>query len=278
MEKLSLTLTHNILSRLPLVSIFNCKQVCKTWHALVTHPSLSYLHHAYHESYNNPCLFLHSAHSNGDQLYLVDNFSYVHDNLRSYKALVKEISLPLDDHKLTSVLHCDGELTELPPRPLTPEYKVVSGFGFHPMSKERKVVKIVEHECIKYNSRLRNCELSLEQSIEVFNLGSSFWRVKGNNPFQIRMQSCEVLVNGALHWLGQAKVTESQIIVSFDLMQEEFCQISLPNIRIGGPDSSRFAALGGCLSVVSRMGMNKIYVWLIKDYGIKESWTKELTI
>ncbi|OMP07916.1 hypothetical protein COLO4_06940 [Corchorus olitorius] len=180
MDKLSLTLSHNILSRLPLVSLFNCKLVCKAWCNLVKHPNLPFLHHDFHESHNTPSLILHSPHSHGgDQLFFVNNFNYVDhdDNHQSYKGLAKEIVLPdeLDDHKFTSVLHCDGflclsymevenlstynrilvynlftgELMKLPPKPMTPEYKVVSGFGYHPKNKARKVVRIVEHECVK---------------------------------------------------------------------------------------------------------------------------------
>ncbi|OMO52946.1 hypothetical protein CCACVL1_28977 [Corchorus capsularis] len=314
MEKLSLTLSHNILSRLPLFSLFNCKLVCKSWYNLVKHPNLPFLHHDFHESHNSPSLILHSPHSHGgDQLFFVDNFNYVDrddNHHQSYKGVAKEIVLPdeLDDHKFTSVLHCDGflclsymevenlstynkfwvynlftgELMRLPPKPMTPEYKVVSGFGYHPKYKARKVVRIVEHECVKYDSKLGNCELSLEQTTEVFSLGTLSWRDKGKNPFRIRMQSCQVLINGALHWFGQDKVKKysQNIIVSFDLMLEEFGRISLPDIRIDETeeDDSMLTVLGGCLSVISRMPDNKIDVWLMKDYGMKESWTKEFTI
>lgn len=91
------------------------------------------------------------------------------------------------------------------------------------------------------------------------------------------MQPSEALVNGALHWLGQAKVSHSQLIISFNLENEGFYQIPSPNCRFDMLQS-HLLLLGGCLSLTVHTDKNNIDIWLMKNYGIQGSWTKEFTI
>ncbi|KAB1208690.1 hypothetical protein CJ030_MR6G006731 [Morella rubra] len=214
---------------------------------------------------------------------------------------MKKVKIPLKSQKLTSVLHCNGllfssynesdkfmaydklcvynlftaEVTPLPSQSLIKGLKVAYGFGFHPSTKEYKVVRIVEQECVLCN--LGRFELSLDQSVKVFTLGTYAWRIKRNSPYLLRMQPSEALVNGALHWLGQPKLRHTQIIVSFDLAEEIFCQVPSPNCRLDMLDS-RLLVLGGCLSLAINTDKRRIDIWLMKNYSIQESWTKEFTI
>ncbi|KAK9285587.1 hypothetical protein L1049_024782 [Liquidambar formosana] len=163
------------------------------------------------------------------------------------------------------------------PDPMARKYKGEAyGFGFHPGSDEYKVVRIVEYESVVYNYNLDKFEPSLDQSVEVFTLGGDDWKPKRKNPFWLRMQPCEASVNGALHWFAQAKLFYAQIIVGFDLLDEVFRQIPIPHWSLN-ESNSILMVLGGCLSVVVYSG-NYLDIWLMKEYGVKESWTKEITI
>uniref|UniRef100_A0A2N9HY55 F-box domain-containing protein n=1 Tax=Fagus sylvatica TaxID=28930 RepID=A0A2N9HY55_FAGSY len=303
MDSLPLDITLNIFSRLPFVSFIHCNRVSKSWHALLKHPQLQ---QAFLESQNNLCLIHHcsSSCSPQDQIFLVNNCSHLSNDDDHWKDIMK-INIPLKNHKFSSVSNCKGflflsynesnnklvvynkicvyniytaELTHLPGSHLVIKgFKVAYGFGFHPRTKEYKVVRIVEQECVRYY--FGQYELSLDQSIEVFTLGTYAWRTKRSNPFLLRMQPSEALINGALHWLGQAKVRHSQIILSFDLEDERFYQIPSPNCRFDVLDW-HLLVLGGCLSlaVYNHNKKNKIDIWLMKNYDMKESWTKEFTI
>ncbi|GMY09745.1 f-box protein [Fagus crenata] len=259
---------------------------------------------AFHQSQNNRSLILHSSGHDSpcdphpDKLFHVD--VCINNDDDHCKVVLKDINLPLQNQKFTTVMHCNGLLclsyvevvgllvynnfclynistaelaTTLPPQPTINEYKAVYGFGFHPKTKEYKVVRIVEQEYVT-----DACNLSMNQRIEVLTVGTNMWRIKKNNPeFVVRMQPCEALVDGALHWLGQDKKSGVRIIASFDLMNEEFCQIPSPNCRLDGR-ACHLLVLGGCLSVVDYSNRHKIEIWSMKNYGVKESWIKEYTI
>lgn len=306
MDSLPLEISLNIFSRLPFVSLIYCKRVSKSWRALLKHPHFPYLQKAFHDFQNNLCLILHcssscSPESPHDHIFIVNSCSHLSDPDEHWKDII-DINVPLQNHKFNSIVNCNGllflsyiesdnimmhnkgcvynilaaKLTNLPNSPtFFKEFKVAYGFGFHPRTKEYKVVRIVEQECVSYD--FGRFELSLDQIIEVFTLGTYAWRTKRNNPFLLQMQPSEALVNGALHWLGQAKVSHSQLIISFNLENEGFYQIPSPNCRFDMLQS-HLLLLGGCLSLTVHTDKNNIDIWLMKNYGIQGSWTKEFTI
>ncbi|XP_059630872.1 F-box protein CPR1-like [Cornus florida] len=86
-------------------------------------------------------------------------------------------------------------------------------------------------------------------------------------------------LNGALHWLVKPRV-----IACFDLSKEVFSEMSLDGIRGGNEIDLSFRKLGvleECLYAVSLSnGVNGrlVEVWLMKEYGVKASWSKFITI
>lgn len=86
------------------------------------------------------------------------------------------------------------------------------GFGFHPRTKEYKVVrllyKIVE---LGYHSI----------DVQIFTLGSDVWRSIGNTCYLKQgRNSSQALVNGALHWESydiRSIIFYTAVIVAFDI-------------------------------------------------------------
>ncbi|KAK6803524.1 hypothetical protein RDI58_001308 [Solanum bulbocastanum] len=83
-----------------------------------------------------------------------------------------------------------------------------------------------------------------------------------------------VFLNRALHWY-----TSPSAIVAFDLSDEKFFEVPMPtNTTLDDDDSMNFyhfMALGGCLCMlVCRTNENEFDVWMMKEYGVAESWTK----
>lgn len=93
-------------------------------------------------------------------------------------------------------------------------------------------------------------------------------------------------LHGAFHWLGSLD-WHGYSVVSFSSSDKVFREISLPepaNCRIYGMLKSDYgvSVLGGMLCFYSthynhqRVGTFKL--WIMKDYGVKESWTEMFTL
>ncbi|XP_026435130.1 F-box protein At3g07870-like [Papaver somniferum] len=159
---------------------------------------------------------------------------------------------------------------------------VVSGFGYHQVTNEYKVVRI-------YNKFLDQASAA---QIEVYTLGSSHgWRKIGKVACQF-LSSPGILVDGALHWLDRICRT----ITAFDLVDEEFKLIlSPPCLNNSGKYSSyRLHEVGGHLCVVHKEPSDRVDIWLLKmtgrnklcdssmnrhdSYDSSWSWCKEFSI
>ncbi|KAH7851915.1 hypothetical protein Vadar_018260 [Vaccinium darrowii] len=119
------------------------------------------------------------------------------------------------------------------------DYKIVYTYNSLTMFDDYKVDQFLE----------KNCELSLS-SVQ-------FWTYKS-----------EVFVSGTLHWL--ASTGESDFIVALDLADEKFHTVLSPSFL----GYNKLTVLGGCLSVFVKLSASHIDVWVLKEYGISDSWTK----
>ncbi|KAF5204042.1 F-box protein [Thalictrum thalictroides] len=150
---------------------------------------------------------------------------------------------------------------------------VMHGFGFDTINGEFKVVVIL----------LWVSDHALQSKAQVYTLGSNSWRTVSNAPKMLFLQGCSAFVNGSLHWLTRDDQVEdgSMIIVSFNLSSEEFGVIPCPKFNcitimrsFTSESSTQLVELGGCLSVVEASFGNHIEIWIMKEYNVKESWTR----
>ncbi|KAJ0052563.1 hypothetical protein Pint_01897 [Pistacia integerrima] len=155
-------------------------------------------------------------------------------------------------------------------------YKVVFGFGFHPTTKEYKVVKIIYYRARPLRVRNLGGIFPPTSQVQIFTLGSLTWRSLGNISYSIFQRSPQVLVGGRLHWPKRDGPGRS--LISFDLADEQFRVVPQPDC--GGLDSCSFslAVLGGCLSAAVRRNYGQLEIWVTKDYDVKESRTKEFSV
>lgn len=72
------------------------------------------------------------------------------------------------------------------------------------------------------------------------------------------------------------------MIVYFDATEEEFKEVLNPNYEsmndLVVDDLAGLAVLGGLLCVVMSKRESPTDVWVMKEYGVKESWTKLFVI
>ncbi|ONI02682.1 hypothetical protein PRUPE_6G214500 [Prunus persica] len=82
------------------------------------------------------------------------------------------------------------------------------------------------------------------------------------------------LLNEALHWFYNPRQNE-QCICAFDLAKEEFRVMPLPVLSEADKFDLRFQYLGvleGCLSLSGWKSQGSIEIWVMKEYGLRESW------
>ena len=93
-------------------------------------------------------------------------------------------------------------------------------------------------------------------------------------------------MNGVYHWSGIAPgiAKDYDVIVSFDMRNEVFGILSMPNLGdILDPAYvwEALAVLGNCVALVVfdyRQTDKIFHIWVMREYGIKESWTKQYVI
>ncbi|OIS97377.1 PREDICTED: F-box/kelch-repeat protein At3g06240-like [Nicotiana attenuata] len=110
------------------------------------------------------------------------------------------------------------------------------------------------------------------------NFRMGLWRRHGQLPVDhgVPIGGSGILVNGALHWLARKSPDYSSVIVAFYLCDEKFLELPVPNAL----DNNNFVlcdlvAFRGCLCMLlNDTEENKIEFWMMKEYGLEESWTK----
>ncbi|XAR55272.1 hypothetical protein NMG60_11035302 [Bertholletia excelsa] len=297
--------TLDIISRLPITSVLQFRFVSRAWNELSHNPSLVELQFLKTVK-NNPCLLLHCDYPIRNELYFVE----LSDHLG--KEVARKIRLPFQDKmpEFNVIASCNGLLCLSDSmygdplwifNPFTRECKLLArsrqfddqvvafGFGFHPATKEYKVVKLVFYwnRWNQYDAsplyRGRRLGGHTESEVQVLSLKDTNWRSLGKVPFQLEPRAPEAaVVNGRLHWMARCQVpsgVKTRSIFSFDLGDEQFREVPKPDC--GGLERCNYhlTVLGGCLSaVVWRPCRRFLEIWVMKVYGVKESWIKEFCI
>jgi F-box interacting protein len=155
----------------------------------------------------------------------------------------------------------------------------VYGFGFDPKSDDYKVLRITyEYGPDKLSPRVKLFKLSTGAWKTVRFLDDFHYLIGGSWNFQ-------AFVNGASHWLGRNYDTSKKelVIVLFHMFDEEFRVMKLPDVVATRYVTSFLEVSGGLLSLISyddnaSPGNESCCIWLMKDYGVIESWTKQYTL
>ncbi|KAK1417708.1 hypothetical protein QVD17_26842 [Tagetes erecta] len=144
----------------------------------------------------------------------------------------------------------------------------IKGFGYDHVHHDYKVVRLVQY-----------CNVVKElvhSRIEVFSLRTEEWREIGDFPYHLcNRRYLNVFVNGGLHWLVNRRpdVKVDFMIAAFDLTTEEVGFVPQPDF-VNEKVQVNLSILGGCLCMVCNYPKNNVDVWVMKSYGVKDSWSK----
>ncbi|XP_026396511.1 F-box protein CPR1-like [Papaver somniferum] len=285
-----------IFLRLPVKSTLRFRCVCKKWCKFFKHNSdfvSKQLNHSIEK--NNFALLFTRKGERG--VFAID-----YDPSSSGSHEVVQIDFPFKDENLEIVGSCNGLLLiKIDPwlitglwNPATKEYKLIPrnnitpvgfktisnrvdrhGFGYDQESNDYKLVTITSP-----------CSQKITVSeVDVYTLSSHSWKRIDHIPYKIMGEPPGVFVNGALHWLAKprpitSKNKFSQVILSFNMAKEVFTEI--PHLEYFD-DGNKFKhkcidVLEGYLAMLCSNSKVGFEVWVMNDYGIRESWTKRYNI
>ena len=299
MSELPPLIIMDIFSRLPITTILQCKCVCKTWFNIISDPYFTKLHHA-----RAPVSLILQASGNFfSRWYVLALEGWdKHDSFVPLKQLPREIghlgealqfetwcngllciSAYCPKNSVTNyVLNViTGEYMSLPkPEPKSDGFKrTIRGFGFSQATNRFKVIQ----EIYEDRRPLTTHQHHHTSQLEVYTLGTENWRNIGDlpSPFakpDYQKNSCAFL-NGALHWLVQPD-NNSTFIFHFDVENEQLKPFPGPPVQdFSQVEKMNLGVSGGFLYLSENLLTScSVEIWVMKDYGIKKSWTKEFVI
>lgn len=292
----------DIFLRLPFKAIFSCRCVCKTWLNVLLDPVFAQLFQAKPHS----SIILQPQNDILKQyLYAVDlNASGSSNNAASishYSARVRfatEIQLS-PQNKLSLVDTCNGLilLCESFRMDLLAERLYVC----NPISGEFVIVRPIRANLPHWVSpRLGFCPKSRKFKVVVFvnketgndeKMPSDVYTLGGNGGWRTVLMKYDVrssvrdttFLNGFIHFLwGRAR--PELLVRSFDVENEKFQPVPPPplcesTLQSGGQRMS-LGVLGDCLALAEFPYDDGrcFHIWVMKEYGVQSSWTKECCI
>lgn len=149
---------------------------------------------------------------------------------------------------------------------------IIYGFGYDECGDDFKVVGIF---CVFRNG------YAYETEVKVYSSKADCWRRIEDFPFGIPLDDSGKFANGALHWAASRDIRSgspnSWIVVSLDLAKETYGEVLQPSYGEGEYDLT-LGVLGEYLCILCNYGRTRTDVWIMKEYGVRESWTKLVTI
>ncbi|XP_073156576.1 F-box protein At3g07870-like isoform X2 [Henckelia pumila] len=150
-----------------------------------------------------------------------------------------------------------------------------SGFGICPKTKQYKVISLM---CLTSIDPVTS-EESKSLVADVHTLGSDSWRRIENAPWP-KHKSFDPLLNGAVHWITNS-CKPCELISSFDLAAEAFKFVPPPaHFSLQYMDRTsriNIGVLKNCLCICYIYEDTVFEAWLMKEYGVQESWTRQFS-
>ncbi|PHT30839.1 hypothetical protein CQW23_27176 [Capsicum baccatum] len=285
----------DILTKLPVRSLLRFKCVSKFWKTLICDPYFKGKHLNYAKDDPDSQKFLIC------QIYPKERISSI------YSCPLSPVQLPEDVQKLDCSLNarpfadccCDGLVFLFASDGLNKQYML-----WNPSTRESIVLPHPEFSlsCCMYGLaydaasddykilKIDVTSVGPEVFNEILALKSGSWKRVGKPSFRVLPVSCGVpsgrdclaFIHGTFHWVGLSNYGST--IVSFNISNEVYGQIPLlerMRIYLKSYLENEVSVLGGLLcfySTANYQGEGTLNLSVMRDYGIKESWTNLYTI
>lgn len=292
LDKLPSCLIMDILSRLPIKTILNCRRVCKTWLHFISDSFFTELHLERSPTSlliktisNNPesrnlQLVQITGKPTGLRFRAVEEMKFVPGtNLPCNDFLIEHScngllclskTFQFDFHE--DIYVCNPILGEYISIPLAAgqETRHQSNFalGYSAITREYKVLHTF---CSKTGS-------AFQPEAQIYTIATGKWRSIHKALRNLDTFMFDSFVGGSIHWELRDEGNCVNSIGSFNFEKEQFSQFSLPPRY--NEELVTLTVLEGCLGVsfFSTCLQPQYEVWVMKEYGKKESWTKLITV
>ncbi|CAN0897024.1 F-box protein CPR1 [Linum grandiflorum] len=296
-DHIPIEIVTGILLRLPVESLVRFRSVCKEWRSIIDSPSFSELQIQHSTSTTkNAILFLVQ---DNNQLIFKDFVDGLHrqtlidfqqdatgDPLGNHTTLYGSCNGLLcvgykSDMALiyTVATHKSFITPSIVPEKLKMKYYDYAmsvlydcgyGFGYDSVSGEYKVVRVFHTKCDD-NSYLET---------QVVQFGVRSFSFKDVEIPYVLYQKIGAFLGGAVHWVAGKfdDLASPKVILRFELGFGEYKEIPQPEYARGGGLSLRVGELGNCLCVLDNCDDKFVDVWMMKEYGVKESWMKFFSV
>ncbi|XP_019159142.1 PREDICTED: F-box/kelch-repeat protein At3g23880-like [Ipomoea nil] len=301
-----------ILKRLPVKSLLRFTAVSKSWYFIITSTAFISAHCRHHRNGNSAANLLLLRRYN--KSYKVEKCSVLSHTDRQLLSLNNshELSFPIsrvirylrtvgfyngvfclsedqcsDPHSVTLWNPSIRKLRTLPCPSIRPacQFRFVLGFGASPRSDDDlKVVRVV------YERKGVNLDIGpvIPPLVEIYSLSTGVWRritAPGVNYYIVDYIWPQAFVNGAVHWIGYKLLEDKSfqsLIAVFTMTDELFDEIMLPDELLSvDPSNLSVIVYEEFVAVVKysrRIQGDSCELWIMKEYGVVDSWTKLPTI
>ncbi|KAB1202195.1 hypothetical protein CJ030_MR8G007905 [Morella rubra] len=258
-NELAEDLAVQILLCLPVISLLRFKCVCKGWYALITHQNFVYKH-LFHNKNKKP-LFLVHRRDRATEDYLVSRLSY--ETLQvsltqpmppPYFGIDKKVDIYISGSCNGLVCLCDNyNLNTVLWNPATKETKVVPR-SYVPRFPAGHIVSTIG---LGFGFDVETNDYKIIKLL----------KFRDPDPYTIE--------KAAIDWEG---------VLSFDMSKEVFLITPLPDEEVYGHESDNwknFFVLNELVAMaiyIREEGPFELDIWLLLEYGVKESWTKLVTV
>lgn len=269
----------DILSRLPVKSLLRFRCVSKPWCSLIGSQEFIKMH--LKQSHKTDSTFILLFGCSGIYTVPVDSL----DSAHSMKPPLSCSDFCTSCNGLVLVLAKNPfiwnpstrKYKQLPPCPV--EYPsgddvfsayVTFAFAYNSEIDDYLVVRVVEFK------RLDLTWITSKASI--YSSKCSTWKPTSNFPYQLPYKRVfGAHLNGLLHTAVNTQ-PPADSIMAFDPTNETHCVVPKPDHFTDKNAKFDVEVLGGCLCLLHPKKRYRMDMWVMKEYGIKESWCKLLTI
>ncbi|XP_073125525.1 F-box protein CPR1-like [Henckelia pumila] len=290
-----------ILSRLPVKSVIRFATVCKSWQSLISNPKFISSHLSNRKNQKTTLLLRrYDARDNAEHYSLLERAGGVPFSVDSAAELEFPFKSQIGYFRIVG--SCDGLIClcddyfanrsrpiflwnpsvknhlDLPKPTINPNGAHVFVLGFGADGHDYKVVRVV------YCKKDDDFCYSVPPEVEIFSLKTGRWRKMMGVDVRVQIVELmwyQVFLNGVVHWIAYRFLPDNSSrnsILTFDFGQETFGEIMLPDELSRVPTMSMFITKimesVGVIRYERAVGSEYCDVWVMKECGVQESWTK----
>jgi len=148
------------------------------------------------------------------------------------------------------------------------------GSAFYQFADDYKLLRISPCLVIYYPQPHTH---TMATKVTLFSFKTNSWTSLPDIPYDfLSSETVRVRVENSFHWVMTGNLGKR--ILAFNITQEIFNEVPLPDLEEATNQINYVSVLGKCLCMtVSCNGTNKFDVWVMKEYGFRDSWCKLFT-